>query len=816
MDENRPFEIPQPPLEPTSERPWEYDVPNLPHPKGNWIERLLNPRVLQRLMYCGGGLLIVGFVIWLASHGVFDNPRVLATAVGLANLLVLATGVVLVQYTRYQLAGKGLAILGSLALPLNLWLYHAQGLIVLSQGGHLWIPAVICCLIYAAVARVLRDSSFVYALVGGIALTGLLVLADSTVQRIWEILMPATFLVLLGTASIGSKYLFPRVSGVFGQEDFGKAFSRAGHASLVAGLGWLLGGQIVAYGYPYLLFLPHWIERPQLAADWIQQCWAAGISGTGLIVYACRAIQSRHWGDRIATAFTGIWTAAQLMDVLNITLTEPVACLISGLLLLFHQLGGLKIQSSPRPARLDANRWASLRASGLSIWSISLFVRAWLRSEIGLSGSLDWSWILVGVLAVSSAVSATVPGIWRGRRDGFQAAWGLRSAALLGSLALIGAVMTLGYTHPLVSAGIVVSGAGLIPFLAGRISTPRLNAAVRSSSLMPLYLSLLVGLAGCVASRDGFEFEPAGWAAVYALAAVVCGFGLRKSETNEDSILFGVLAATASTQLLFWLGLDWEYALLLSLTSVGFVLVLAARFGSRWIADNSHLEAITEPAGLGLVLTGGIGGVFLALSKLFLDQSSALLLGFLAWQVALTGGLGFLARTFACRQTCRGLAVLSSLGLAGCFVQLADMNGYQKFELLAVAVGFLAWILSQIGVARESGERDQAVTVGLWLGSVLMSLPLMVGLTVYRCGWDQNPAWMWGHEIAALLSGLLLFASGTISRVRATTFFGSITLAVYVLSLLILVPWPQQLQSTSVLMMVCGAAFFAIAFTGIG
>lgn len=38
-----------------------------------------------------------------------------------------------------------MTLLACLLMPLNLWFYDAQGLITLREGGHLWIPAVVCC-----------------------------------------------------------------------------------------------------------------------------------------------------------------------------------------------------------------------------------------------------------------------------------------------------------------------------------------------------------------------------------------------------------------------------------------------------------------------------------------------------------------------------------------------------------------------------------------------------------------------------------------------------------------------------------------------
>ena len=171
---------------------------------GIWVERLLSPKSLQRLMACGGGLMILGFVVWLWSKGLFDSPLMAALGIGSVNFLVLSIGLSLIRWTRYQLAGRGITLLAALALPLNLWFYDAQGLIVLDEGGQLWIPALICCGIYALVARLVKDATFVYTFVGGIVMTGMLFLADRSVDHFWELLPHATFLTVVGGAAPGA------------------------------------------------------------------------------------------------------------------------------------------------------------------------------------------------------------------------------------------------------------------------------------------------------------------------------------------------------------------------------------------------------------------------------------------------------------------------------------------------------------------------------------------------------------------------------------------------------------------------------------
>ena len=171
-----------------------------PKPRQPLWEIILDPRTIQWLLGLGGVLLVLGLVIWLATLGIFKNPVVVAIALGIGNGAVLGGGWATIRYTRYQTAGRAITLLACLVMPLNLWFYHANGLVTID--GHLWVAALVCCVLYLASALVLRDHWFVYVFSGGIAMTGLLMLASD--GRFWEIAAPAALLVVLGLLSYTS------------------------------------------------------------------------------------------------------------------------------------------------------------------------------------------------------------------------------------------------------------------------------------------------------------------------------------------------------------------------------------------------------------------------------------------------------------------------------------------------------------------------------------------------------------------------------------------------------------------------------------
>jgi hypothetical protein len=100
----------------------------------------------------------------------------MAVALGLGSLAVLGSGWWVSLKTRYRVAGQALTFLGCVIAPLNLWFYHAQGLITLDH--HLWVGGLVCVLFYVGTVFVLRDPLFMYAVEAGATLTVLLLMAE--------------------------------------------------------------------------------------------------------------------------------------------------------------------------------------------------------------------------------------------------------------------------------------------------------------------------------------------------------------------------------------------------------------------------------------------------------------------------------------------------------------------------------------------------------------------------------------------------------------------------------------------------------------
>jgi hypothetical protein len=380
------------------------------------VELLVDPRTLGGLMASGGGLLVLGLVAWLWSKGVFDNPLVVAIALGAANLGVLAAGIVTVRFTRHQMAGRALTMLACLVMPLNLWFYDAQGLVTIAEGGHLWVPAVFCCLVYVLVARLLADPLFVHAIVAGVTMTGMLLLADSRVGRFWEVIAPSTFLVVLGMVCIHVERAFAPGDGPFSRDRFGRAFFRAGHVVMALGLAVLVVARISGWLYePWLADLD-WFAMPAVATETNLKLLALALvlGAAYSYVYSQVVVQAR--GRYVASAVLAtLWSGVILLDLLAVPFTmEVVAVLVAGAALAANAAAQFAKQretsaDSAEPGTsffgpLGNTGWtfaAGLNVVGLVLGAVMLFLSH--TEPLWPGQDYELSWVYVVAMTITAA-----------------------------------------------------------------------------------------------------------------------------------------------------------------------------------------------------------------------------------------------------------------------------------------------------------------------------------------------------------------------------------------------------------------------------
>lgn len=817
-----------------------------------WLDRVLSPESLQRLMACGGGLLVLGFVTWLWSIGLFENPWMLAIGTGVATFGVLAVGIAMVRLTRFQLAGRSITLLGALALPLNLWLYDSQQLIAIAQGGHLWIPAAVCCVVYALIARTLRDTAFVYAFVGGIVLTGMLFLADQQVQRFWSLLPMVTFLAATGGLCMFSERLFPARPGDFSRQTFGLAFWKAGLLVLAAGLILLLGGQISQMiqgsiqGLCKLLGYHDGWFGIDLAP--LQKLAAIGILLGSVVGLSLQAWIHQSRVMVLAAVGIGVWCFLSVLDYGAVYPTiNHVAIGLAGLSIAMnmltlwwhHRKNGDDPNSHPGK---DAN-FVRLAEQGfpfaivclLAGFAVLIFCGQFLggsRSD-SMPAFLQSNWSMVTqflITALALQFAAITHGTTlatRGQFAGFDHPLTRFAMTLAGPILGMG-LFTIGlnlgwsdlWTHLLLGMIVPLSYA-MIGFVLSDSGLRRGFQVVGTSALT---LSLLCWMSFSAAQIIATPITHLMWAVIFAASAVIY-FALNWRSQQGLSTAFGYTAITiASWQALLAAGLEVSFALVLAPTALGMCLSL----WSRWMAghtlaidtDRSHLEnkavlsryEFQNIGGLLLLLLGSVCGMMLSLNRLLAVDVNLGLLVVLGVQFLSTVAVSFSQNHADWRAILRASAVGTFLAMLVVGHNLLVLDWFHRAELMSLIAGILLLVVSHLCLLREHGESDDMVSVGLFFGSIMVALPLTMGLIAYR--WEgASHQWQWWlfHEIAAVVVGLGLFGAGALGRVRWTTISGAVLLSTFVLSLAILIRWPSQLQSVSVVMMIGGGLFFVVS-----
>jgi hypothetical protein len=161
--------------------------------------------------------------------------------------------------------------------------------------------------------------------------------------------------------------------------------------------------------------------------------------------------------------------------------------------------------------------------------------------------------------------------------------------------------------------------------------------------------------------------------------------------------------------------------------------------------------------------------------------------------VAQTQWLDLVALLLACAAAAAATVIVPSsgwrrwyttaaVGLAGLvFLQLnvlVQLNGWRKLEIFAVASGVVALAVSHLHRFREDAdERGASITLGLWAGSLLVISPLFIAMAYQRA--VTVPVLV--DDLSLVTAAIVLFTSGCIWRVKATTLLGGGSLLIFLL-----------------------------------
>ena len=188
------------------------------------------------------------------------------------------------------------------------------------------MAGVVVCGLYAASAWVLKDWMFVPILMGGVAMTGLLLLAD--LDRFWEVAAPSTLLVVLGLIAIHAERAFAPDDGPFGRRKFGLAFFFSGQVLLAAGLLLLLGAQLAGH-WLYPLFEAtyksmHAVPSPIVTDTWYRVL-ALALVLAGIYAWLYGDLVVRRVGLYVYLAAAGLlWAEVLTLELFNIHVGSEV------------------------------------------------------------------------------------------------------------------------------------------------------------------------------------------------------------------------------------------------------------------------------------------------------------------------------------------------------------------------------------------------------------------------------------------------------------------------------------------------------------
>ncbi len=770
-------------------------VPEAPPPGKSVVQRmleaLLDPRAIQWLLTIGGGLAVLGLIIWLVSIGIFANSLAVALVMGVASLALLGAGWWVTLKTSHRVAGHALTFIACVVAPLNLWYYQSQGLMTVDQ--HLWLGGLVCLSLYVATVYKLRDPLFLYAVEAGVTLTALLLASD--LNYLHDASHVAVLLMVLGALSIHAERLFAP-EGVFDRQRYGLAVFWSGQAQLGASLVVLLGSQ--AMWWLSQPFHWNWAGNP-LTEDHLL---AGGlwIAATYLFLYSDLVV--RRMG--LYSYFAGVCLLMAEVTLIMPHLSQEALIALLSVTVVGIQVLVSSIVPRDRNPRLHGHVGAIAVIMGevAVLWGILLHVRGTSDWQLWSKFSYQTGWPFVLCMVTVAAANRLSAFLVRRHLPQLSLTHFVISGAAL-MVAYAGLLRQFGLTHWAYQAPWLM----LMPM--GYIIAARLWRG--HSPEAPLarvsHVSTAVILVGTILSArrlDGDSFwhpvqaDPLNLqlAITFAVATafyVLAGVFRRRS---WNGFLGTVTGCAAIWQLLGYFGIDpaW-HSLILALPGLG-LLAAARQVGVttdvRYLSSGDR-TAVLRGAGMTL-LTCGNGVLTIALVMTVLRGFGRMIDHEVNWlnlgaMIAMTV-VAFVASVFVPPSGWRRWYHLMAIALIALDLQaisaLSRLSPWQKFEIFCVIAGVLILIVSHIGRFREHPEQtdvhealqEDGTTMGLWFGSLLTVAPLFLAFVYHRFvkGSPSTP-----DELALLTMTVLMLATGCSWQIQSTTFFGGTALLIYLM-----------------------------------
>ncbi len=778
-----------------------------PTPRRSILEMLLDPRSIQWLMALGGALMVVGIVILLWINKFF-TPPVMAMVMGATNIGVLIGGWGVIRKTRYQLVGKGLTLLACLVMPLNLWYYHAQSLLTLD--GHLWVAAVVISALYAASAWTLKDEMFVYVFSAGVAMTGMLILAD--MQKFVEIAAPATLLVVLGLAGIHSERAFGENEGPFSRKRFGLAFFASGHVLLGAGLLMVLGAQV--------------------GGDWLYQAWfkpvydsfQAGpspicgplrwlalvlvLAGTYAYIYSDIVVR-RHGAYIHVAAALLMWAEVLVVQLLNwdLGLDEIISVLA---------VTSLVVNLAQATVTRDQKLTRAFPVFGLLLSMLPVLMGVYEYFHF-LGFRAVWAkepprWSYVGAMALTAVASRVGAYLYRNSAKWLPTAYHFATAAatMVGAVAALAAFgLETWQEHAPIMMLIPIAYLVAAKLYGDRGESEALTSVAHTATVVMLISSMSSALAGFTRIVEGQTLNLA-LAAFFAEAAVFYGLATVFQRQPKCVHWATVMACGSLWQLMTYFGFSAD-AYLLTFAGIGLLLMIVYRFSVLEQTAAAPLAEAAFKAANSLLSLAFVSSVFRGLGRIASDaigRSNAIEWGFVGFSLTmlviamLAVGLVKVAswrRWYVVQVVAQGALTLLALH------QLIDLRPWQQVELFSVIVGLLLLAVGHLGWYREQDRESDLVSMSPFFGSLLTVVPLAIATLYDR--WHNH--FLIVNEAGFLFASVLLVGSGLVFRLKSTTLVGCLGTVVYFVSLAMFIKF-GRLNTVATLITVGGGTIFGV------
>jgi hypothetical protein len=200
-----------------------------------------------------------------------------------------------------------------------------------------------------------------------------------------------------------------------------------------------------------------------------------------------------------------------------------------------------------------------------------------------------------------------------------------------------------------------------------------------------------------------------------------------------------------------------------------------------------------------------LAAALLALSHLLLDSTDwtlAILMAIFAVMALVSAGL---ARPSDFRRWYIAVSIVQAALTVAVVQRQIHLSFWQHIEMFCVAVGLIMLTFGYALWYREQNRPSDGASFCLLFGSLLAGLPLAIAAIVNRFGYQISLH----DEIALATVSTLMFVTGFMCRLRATTLVGGSLLALH-LAMLIVFAGMRARLALGVYLAVGGAALFAL------